>query len=572
MINIRKFIKQADDMGMNAGDIHWGNRGVVWHRFNIGSYSKMPQSMSNVISEQMRMFENNYERFAINNKTGKKYSDFRGMLFTIYAEDRSITPDIENKIPEDLKAAAEKVKRYEIKLPVSREKPEKYIGGNQWISHYAYAWKDQYPNDVSFDDSKSSPRSILQLTSKTQERYEHGPLIISPTSKGFGLFIHTNENRTIPIYIGQSAAGLTKYFEGNISPNQSNVYMPDGIKGKVIPARVSKDVTRRSVEENEMLRDQDNIHRFVIEEDGSIGIDVGGRFVPFSQQQISSIVPRLNTLWYIRPAKEVEGTTIDMGPWRMSEELKNLLSQENVSDGFVALKKLRNWLDTVKTDLHTPAEGFKIITIGPIFSSSNPIGEGETIGNSQFVTELTRSNHDKLAPGSYQRVRRDVQWVVLANEISEARYEAAGKTIRPSNRAQGESERSPVYDSPQEAIAYVKNKYLSNSQNSDKILNEMADSVMRADGALKAASGVEDVSFNQNVNQGVVVKQKPEINNINQQNISQTNTENSQVNNNQTTNNQEIKKNKPRITLDPRSYKSSSTSDVKKWILSNVHK
>ena len=556
--NIKNFIRQADDMGMNAGDVHWGNRGVVWHRLNPGAFSKLPESMMNALAEQMKLFKSNYEQFAVNPKTGEAYSHFKGMLFTIYAEDRSISRDIENKIPPHLKQAADLVKKYEIKLPVSDEKAEKYIGGPQWISHYAYAWRDKFPNDVMFDENKSLPRSVLQMTSKVQEKYEHGPLVILPTTSGFGLFITTNKNNTVPIYIGQSPVGLTKYFDGNLSPNQSNVYMPDGPHGKVVPARFSKNTQNRTPEEIEMINNKEYLHRFIIQEDGSIGADFDGRFIPFNKEQISSIVPRLNTLWYIRPAVEKDGVTIDMGPWRMSDNLKEFLSDKTQPIGFEALKQLRLWLEGVKPGLHTPAEGFKIITIGPIFSNSLSLPVGETVGRSQFVTELTRSDHDRLAPGFYQKVKRGVQWVVLANEISDVRYQNSGTKIRPFNRAQGESERSPAYDSPQEAIMYVKSKYLSNSPNADQILNEMSESVAMADKALRAASE-QDLNTTNTENRNNIQQNVTDVNNV-------------PVN---TVDKKEDQKNvfqKPRKTLDVSNYKDLYTSSVKKWLDLNGNK
>lgn len=550
---IMRFIRLADDMGMNQGDIHWGNRGVVWHRFNAGSYSRLPPAIQNALSEQTRMFRKNYEQYAINPKTGKPFTDFSGMLFTIYAEDRSITPDVDKRVPPNLRAAADLVKNFEVKLPPMSEKQEKAIGGPQWISHYAYAWRSEFPNEIQYDESKAMPRSVLQLTNEIHKKYEHGPLVIRNTDNGLGLFIATNLNNLVPVYIGQSAAGLTKYFAGNLAPNQSNVYMPEGPHGSVYPARKPKSINAR----DDQPQYTENLQRFVILSDGSIGADFDGEFIPFNESQIKSIVPRLNTLWYIRPAKDIPGITTDMGPWRMSERLQKMLSHPTAPNGFEALRELRQWLEQIRPGLHTPAEGFKVITVGPIFSNALALPEGQTIGNVNFVTNLTKSNPETLDTGTVSMVRREVQWVVIANEYSEARMAAAGQGLRPSARAQGESERSPAYKNPAEAIMYVKAKYLSNSPNGDSILNELSRSVQYADKALQSALGDEGTPAVM-PGQQQTRPQIAEPSTVNQAIPSAPQT-------NQTPN-PIAPKEKPRIRLDPSKYKQPNTASVKHWL------
>lgn len=282
----KNLVKQAD-MGMWSGmGGQLSNRGLQWQMYQDGSFSnsKLPSDMIAQISNQRASFKESFSQFAKNKITDQTLTAFKGMIFTAFAPNfiGDDLPDGSDLSPEQQKTL-DFAKKNNIVLTSNDKEDDKQIGTDFWLSFHAYAWKDQFDEEIQ-DVGASQSAKVSTITNPELARTKtigFGPVIISPTqSGGFGLFIDTNsesgggkgllenvdsqshadEGDTeseskindynnfykrddgLMSFLGhQSGTNMEKFFvghgigvsggRGGLRPNSTNIILPDGPQG-----------------------------------------------------------------------------------------------------------------------------------------------------------------------------------------------------------------------------------------------------------------------------------------------------------------------------------------------------
>lgn len=508
---VAKAIKQAD-MGAMPGEPAYRNRGLTWHRLTMNQIHGLPEMAARIFQGQMHRFKEEYGKFMTNAKTGKVVSDFSAMIFTVYAEDRLLNNAVQKALPQrpELQHTADFVDNYEIRLPPND--PNKGIGSDWWFSHFGYAYGIR-PSHL-IEDQAGGPRqrampAAFQPYSSTDDRKQlpHGRIVIGPTGKGFGLFLSTTNNATIngqespagtmmPVFVGQSDEGFKK-FVFPLLYNKTLLIAPLGPGGPIRPGKRTKRKDQRISEHGyDAGYDPNSKWIFGIDsEDGTFtmfqGRDESGQKIndtPLSRQQIESLVPRqvLQTEWTFRPAAgEVGEMGYSAGPYQLTEEQKQEIRNSQEYWGVPRLLEYRNFCEQVRgEELHTPFEGFKIITVGPINSSTALQEQHPDV--TKTIAPMANPMHKK-DPGQlsdYPDVARGIKWLVLENECSSTRMEGQDKNrLNPSKGAGSCGIHTEVYETPQEAMTHLTSHYGV----PENVINAGMRSLEYADRALRAA-------------------------------------------------------------------------------------
>lgn len=534
---ISKIMKQSDDMGLFRGDVAYKNRNLNWHRLHRSPSSEssneqtkrlnqynlhgLPEMAVNVYQGQMERFRESYQNFALNSRTGKPLIDFNTMTFTIYAEDRLLDNDVENSLATrpDLQEVAKFVDEMAIRLPpIDNGDNSKSIGSNFWFSHFGYAWQQQFPEDVQKVE-RFVPFGIYPYVPGKHDKLPHGKVVVGPTARGHGLFLSTSDGQMVPLYQGQTPEGFKKYFNKMLF-NQSFLYAPQGANGPIEQAlspKVSNDRLRemystnpaeaRKIEDaKRKFEDRDNIWIFGLDKESGtlLMFKTQGRGSlksilqqkPLSPEQIRNIVTPVifEKEWTAITERGSAGQEreVSQGPYNVSDRLKNNLMNQNNPIGIPRMIAYRNFCEQIRgEDLHTPLEGYKIITVGPIFSNpnTNNSNAGMTTTTAPMANPMHQVNPQQVSENV--DVIRGLKWLLLANEIQEPRLLAQGRNrLFPSKGAGGGGIHEEYYPTAKAAIQSMISKYLESSMERGEtkhIISEGARSVEAADKALRNA-------------------------------------------------------------------------------------
>lgn len=502
--------KTADDMALFKGQVDYSNRqGLEWHRFVPGQFQgteSLPPDALEKIELMMNRFRAQFKQYAVNPKTNQIYSDFRGMLWVIYAHDNAVPSEDMANLPTELQQTAEFVNQTGVMLTPEGNQNDS-IGMPFWISYNAHAYKGLFPDEIMEDQPARAEeiRSVTntrQIEQAEQNGWAYGNLVVKPVGQGASLFLDKSGEST-PLIRGQSYGAMREYFKDKITIN-SDVSLPEGIMGRVVPAPLKRPRKGRLEEQaisEQAVRDQSNSVRQQAIAQGSLyqlrADQQGALFVTnrstkeshyLNQSQVQSLVNEqfLNKPLYIVPGVQPdlssfgdrgqEITKKRVGQWRMSPQLVQHLETSDGPYSFNKLRELRNFMGEMHlarhgSEIHTPLEGIKVVMIGPAFTRPQEEG-GVTKTSPQFATHKTLANPE-LETSDFVNVEQ-VTWVIVANEIK--------KNAQLKNPW---SQTSQTYDkatSAPEAIEKAK-KYTGETH----IISEIADSVFRADAALRAA-------------------------------------------------------------------------------------
>jgi hypothetical protein len=357
------FIKTAD-MALFEGQKDFSNRSLVWHRFLPGQFTgheSLPEDAQSKILNMMEEFKSKFLKYAVNPKTGQPFTDYRGMLWVMYAHDKAISDQDMQSIPPQLQETADFVNQKGVLLTPEGNKNDS-IGQPFWISYNGHAYKDLFPEQVT----QSQPAKSEEIRSLTTEKqkiqaqengWPYGVLMVRPSGKGFSVFLENKEGNKYPLIRGQSYGALRDYFKDKITIN-SDVALPEGEMGRIIPAPLKRprkgQLEEHTLSDQSVLNTSQNIRQKAKEQNALYQIKIdneGALFVVnystgkthyLSESQVQSLI---NENYINRPLFIIPGVQADisgfgelgkdiskkrLGPWRMTPELIKFL---NESDG-----------------------------------------------------------------------------------------------------------------------------------------------------------------------------------------------------------------------------------------------
>lgn len=504
------------------------NRGLQWVRFQEGSFgnSSLPEEMVKQISDQRASFNKSFAQFAINDKTGKAYDAFRGMIFTAYAPN-FIGDDLpaDAKLSPEQQATLQFAKQNNIVLPSKDEHPAKQIGTDWWLSHYAYAWKGQFDNEIE-DVGASLSNQVKTINNPEWARskgVDFGPVQVAPTSSGgYGVFINTDaggsENGFVPMLGIQAPQNMDKFFMRpnemfkGLRPNQSNIILPEGPSGnRVEYARQARPRNRAGLSQeqlnayeqvNDSIRDariNGTLWQLRLADDGTLfakSVSTGEE-EPLSKaiveqliepeyfQGMQGVIPAA-----MREDQVTEAGVGNMGRWKVSDEVKSRIMGDPSNpyanpQSIAALRALRNDINEARGHNRVELNGYHIVTIGPRFSNPQNIGEGQTTSKPGFVTPQTMVNPSDQSVVPV--VERGTKWVVLVDEFQ-------GEKLKSQNRKSNPKKKSAEFEDLHMAFEWAKGQYGGDTSAFD--IGERT--IQRAMAALKA-SNQAGFDMNQNI-------------------------------------------------------------------------
>lgn len=222
----------------------------------------------------------------------------------------------------------------------------------------------------------------------------------------------------------------------------------------------------------------------------------------FTNQRNNQEVSIFQQSYHVKPSQGLEDD--DLGPqagsWQVSPEVKQWANDVNNPVGIDHLVAVREIAEEARGEsfTHTPFEGYKVITIGPIFSSATPLEHGET--EAKPFTATYRQKVDPSQTGSVVEVIRDVQWTVVANEVSLPRHIEYGKgSLNAASKVQGKADRSPNFSNLEEVESYLIETYARKPDGHDPITERTIRSGIQgikkgAERALSAAAEIDQSS------------------------------------------------------------------------------
>lgn len=521
---ISSLVKRAD-MALNPGESDYLNReGLRWHRlFMNGQFSgdsTVPEGAVAQVQTMMQKFKESYGPHP-GTTGGNTSNDFVGMLFVIYAKDTVATDYVERGMAPQLQPSLDFVKQNHIRL-IQPGEHEKNVGSPFWQSWNGHAYAQMFPDKVQNAGLSTAPGLVslnteMDVQNYLSRGYAAGPLVVGRSSKGFGPFIQSGDKQ-VSALMGQEPSNQRKLFIDKIQPGSSAVQLLGNSATSLRQTRL-RGARRENINEQSDQSDRrSRAHSavaggtaFVLfaDEEGALYgkriADIrGDKYVLsdearyLTQQEVESLLnpsERIKPIG-IRPGRG-EGKAGDKtGPWRFSPELAQSLeeggslSQEPYS--FPMLRALREQVDQSyrleygrgeKDYMHSPYEGFKIIMVGPIFSNPEHAG-----GQTTVAPNLAKPVHmvDPSQQGGPIAVKRDVQWVVISNEVRPN----SGAMNKPWTNVRGANE-SHVFKTAREAITHLMGSYVDQSvQGNEQLLNELARSVQVADNKLRSSSGL----------------------------------------------------------------------------------
>ena len=516
---VSRLLKKADDMGAFPGQIQYGNRnGLRWFSYGSGRFSgpgqSLPDDAAHEIQTLKEKFSQEFAKYMINPKTGQPVQSFDSLIFAIYAKDSIDTPEISQSIPPELQHTFQFVVSNH--LPLTPNDSDKPVGSYFWMTHYAGAYQGLFPNEVQQGEGFRSEevRPAPNTATPQSAGRPWGYLQIMQVGNGFApMLVNPQTNQMETVFRGQARQNTRKFLVGDIDIGATVVEMPEGPEGQIIPRKVSymtKGIPAGSPQHTAIMQSTDAFRNAINNQTAWVlNVDAEGAMyaqkvsglrgrVPqlgeethyLNQQQVESIISpkKINQPFQVIPAAGGWKESSKEGPWTVSEKLMQHLESTDSPMGFTALRALRDYIDQFSMEkygqpMHTPYEGFKIILVGPIYSTSKNISPGTTTTNEQFVSYETMVDPNQSS-GPYA-VDRSVKWVVLANEIHPSQ-----DRMNPWVRVQGRQERSTVFESAESAIAYIQAKYIdAQVPGNQNVISETSKRVQSADLALRRAAG-----------------------------------------------------------------------------------
>tara|TARA_B100001778_G_scaffold334491_1_gene346148 strand:+ start:38054 stop:39757 length:1704 start_codon:yes stop_codon:yes gene_type:complete len=469
------------------------NRGLQWSRFQEGSFAnnKLPEEMVSQITAMRSMFMESFSQFAINDKTGRAFDAFKGMIFTVFAPN-FIGDDLppEAKLSPEQQATLDFARNNNIVLPSQDENPAKQIGTDWWFSHYAYAWKDQFEQGIE-DVGASQSNKVVTVNNPELARskgIDYGPVQIAPTSGGgYGVFINTDaggsEGGLVPMLGIQAPQNMDKFFMSpggsfkGLRPNQSNIILPEGPQGnRVEYARQARPRNRSGLSSEQLAqieqvnqsindaRQDGTLWQLRLAEDGTLfakSVSTGDE-APLSKAIVQQLIKPeyFEGMQGVVPAKTRSDQTNEagvgnMGRWKVDDEVKAQIMGDPSNPysnprSVSALRQLRIDINEMRGGNRVELNGYHIITIGPKFSNPENLGEGQTTSAPGFVTPQTMVNpaDQSVIPV----VERGTKWVVLVDEFQGEKLKSQGRRSNPKKK-------SAEFDDLHKAFEWAKGQY-----------------------------------------------------------------------------------------------------------------
>ena len=537
---IDRLLKTAD-MPLLPGTKNVNKRNLHWIRFDRNSLtqnlSKLPEPVKNSLSNKLEDFHKEFQKFPSGEL--KKYA---GMIWVLYADDRSITDDVLRGLKNEggavgqrLMQTAQFAQRNAIQLTSkdsfgksNGQSIDKNIGSDYWLSMFGYAYQGLNGYNV-IRHRNNIPRKVMPNAGNKPYEQPNGPLEVAPFNSGFRLVIKTQSGE-VPAYVGQSVQNFAKYFKNeNLFINKSVVYIPPSGQSNIVSSEVAAtqnpdiDGGRMFQIPNQqaaqLVRDDPNQKKFIwgvyLDDDGvfflqqreTFGGGAGGTKTvgdkrPMTLEQVNSIVnpSRIGINHVIFPGQtnfesdDLTNNDIVTGTkyvYTMDEETKEKIRNPNPENQIewavssVALSKLKTFLEVQNfnnnEESYTAFEGFLLYMVGPVFGSAKNLGQGKA--TSRPLTTDPKYVSVQQDPTSNSLVSdRDITWVVLANRISEQR-----RLLNDRNNRLELWQKVAETDDLQEALDIMVSKASENGGSVPRISSN-ASSVSPAQRALEEAS------------------------------------------------------------------------------------
>lgn len=468
-----------ESMADVPGAINMKNRGTQWHEIgDASSLLDIPEIVAQNIEDMQSSFKNSF---------GVK------VIFSYIGEDPAVNKSQVDMIKNDLNIPPEKkedflktikfINQFGIRLLMSPKAMESYKGkgdttkvnGSDWFfQNFGYAWG---ASKVPTGKIRSAyPITEIDLKYPPREGKKHVQVVTESRNGGWGIFFKDIENNLTPVtsdeyynrsglsrddqgfvdkehYIG-TRGQHNKYFRNPelqkiLLPTQTVYMLPNGVKDPT-PIPIPKSSKQNSSEQSINRSGINPNEKFYIwpRNDGTMW------WIPFDNKKDKSKVFPLTK-------EQVDHINYEKGNWfeignedveKYSWETIPADKREQVEQDFFYKTQIMNeiwdYLES-KNSIHVGLQSYKWCVIGPKFTNSKNIGQGETVGKLK-----THYTHIRDMNDSSSFIGKRAKWVVQSNEFNANRAAIVGTKLNAAQSMSGLSDIAE-YDTLKDAISYA---------------------------------------------------------------------------------------------------------------------